>query len=270
MGLLKVIGKEGTGEVEFKYPCGLAIGKEDGRLLIADSDNNRIQILDEELVFMKHMYFTQFKQKCSPFGVTSSNGKYFMTDRGNSQVIVSDYDGDVLGVFGNDRFKDPRGICVSPFDGQLYVADFEKDTIEIYTIEGVHVRSLSWECLGRGQLDGPCCLDIDEKGTLYVADHDNHCVQVFDSQYRHVHSIGGGGQYAGQLCYPKGVVVDTQGNVYVTDEKSMVQKFYGGTGELIRRLDIGNLNWPCGITLTADNRVVVADNSNHCIKVFSQ
>jgi sugar lactone lactonase YvrE len=61
--LIKVIGKLGTGPLEFDQPHSLAFDSK-GRLFVADRGNNRIQILDQDLNFISEM-----KQFSRPSGV---------------------------------------------------------------------------------------------------------------------------------------------------------------------------------------------------------
>ncbi len=57
--LIKVIGRRGTGPVEFDQPHGLAFDSR-GRLYVADRANNRIQILDQDGNFITE--WTQFSR----------------------------------------------------------------------------------------------------------------------------------------------------------------------------------------------------------------
>ena len=61
--LIKVIGKKGTGPVEFDQPHTMALDSK-GRLFVGDRSNNRIQILDQEGNFIAEM-----KQFSRPSGI---------------------------------------------------------------------------------------------------------------------------------------------------------------------------------------------------------
>ena len=66
---------------------------------------------------------------------------------------------------------------------------------------------------GRGQLQRPTGLAVDQSGNVYVADSLNNRVQKFDAEGRLVAVVGSPGQFR----EPWGVAVDREGNVYVAD-----------------------------------------------------
>ena len=45
------IGSEGSGEFQFKYPCGLSTDESNNDIYICDNFNNRIQIISENLQY---------------------------------------------------------------------------------------------------------------------------------------------------------------------------------------------------------------------------
>jgi len=73
--LIKVIGRRGTGPVEFDQPHGLAFDSR-GRLYVADRSNNRIQILDQEGNFI-----AEWLQFSRPSGLwIDPNGMLYSAD----------------------------------------------------------------------------------------------------------------------------------------------------------------------------------------------
>jgi streptogramin lyase len=93
--LSAVIGKKGTGPVEFDQPHALAFDSK-GRLFVGDRGNNRIQILDQQGRFIE-----EWKQFSRPSGI--------YIDR-NDIIYVADSES---GSVGNGRSRtEKRGIRV--------------------------------------------------------------------------------------------------------------------------------------------------------------
>ncbi len=113
--LIAVIGKKGTGPVEFDQPHALAFDSK-GRLFVGDRGNNRIQILDQQGKFLE-----EWKQFSRPSGI------YIDT---HDVIYVADSES---GAVGNGRSRtEKRGIRVGRIDDGKVIA-FIPDPVEIAT-----------------------------------------------------------------------------------------------------------------------------------------
>jgi sugar lactone lactonase YvrE len=113
--LIKVIGKKGTGPVEFDQPHALALDSK-GRLFVADRSNNRIQILDQEGTFIE-----EWKQFSRPSGIYIDK---------NDVIYVADSES---GAVGNGRTRtEKRGIRVGRISDAKVIA-FIPDPVEVAT-----------------------------------------------------------------------------------------------------------------------------------------
>jgi sugar lactone lactonase YvrE len=113
--LTKVIGKKGTGPVEFDQPHALALDSK-GRLFVGDRSNNRIQILDQQGNFIE-----EWKQFSRPSGIYIDK---------NDVIYVADSES---GAVGNGRARtEKRGIRIGAIsDGK--VTAFIPDPVEVAT-----------------------------------------------------------------------------------------------------------------------------------------
>jgi sugar lactone lactonase YvrE len=113
--LIAVIGRKGTGPVEFDQPHALAFDSK-GRLFVGDRSNNRIQLLDQQGRFIE-----EWKQFSRPSGI--------FIDR-NDNIYVADSES---GAVGNGRGRtEKRGIRVGRVsDGS--VTAFIPDPLEVAT-----------------------------------------------------------------------------------------------------------------------------------------
>ncbi|XP_077994985.1 E3 ubiquitin-protein ligase TRIM71-like [Glandiceps talaboti] len=274
-GLVKTIGKKGSGDLEFNLPYSVTVDK-DGNFVTADRNNNRIQITSKTGRFKKVLKFTQFKEKFCPQDVAiSSDNEYFSTDYNNKQVIMSDVNGRVVRCFGKTELKGPRGIAIStdPQNRIVYVVDSDGHCIRMYRYDSTcrYIGSFGSYGSGPGQFREPYYLVISQ-GMLFITDRYNHRVQVFTMSGQFLYSFGHQGTKDGELHWPKGIAVDKDRYVYVSDQHR-IQKF-DSSGQFVCRIDSDKdgLNYPFNIALTDDEpcRIVVADSNNHCIKVFVQ
>ncbi|XP_077979508.1 E3 ubiquitin-protein ligase TRIM71-like [Glandiceps talaboti] len=274
-GLVKTIGKEGSGDLEFDNPFSVTVDK-DGNFVTADRDNNRIQITSKTGRFKKVLKFTQFKEKFAPRDIAiSSDNEYFSTDYNNKQVIISDVNGHVVRCFGETELKGPYGIAINtdPQNRIVYVVDYAGHCIRMYRYDSTcqYIGSFGSYGSGPGQFYYPYYLVISQR-MLFVTDRHNHRVQVFTPSGQFLYSFGHKGTKDGELNWPIGIAVDKNRYVFVSDEHR-IQKF-DSSGQFVCRIDSDKdgLNSPCGIALTDDEpcRIVVADKNNHCLKVFVQ
>ncbi|XP_077981347.1 E3 ubiquitin-protein ligase TRIM45-like [Glandiceps talaboti] len=281
-GLVKTIGKEGSNSGDFNNPYSITLNRH-GDMVVADAGNFRIQFIDIHGKCKKVFKFTQFKKQFKPFDVAiSADDEYFMTDLSNTQIVVSDEDGNVVRCFGQNEVKHTRCVCISPLDCTVYVTDWDgqfgdktdkegSHCIRKYRQNGDYINSFGKYGDENGEFKGPYYMYIDSQGILYVTDFDNHRVQVFNTDDEFLYKFGIKGQSEGQLYYLRGIVMDKDRYLYISDSKHRVQKF-DMSGRFICRIDRNEdgLNYPEGLVLTNDVpvKLVVADEGNHCVKVF--
>jgi tripartite motif-containing protein 71 len=134
---MRVIGKQGTNDGEFKFPWGIAISKADGRIFVSDSGNHRIQVFSPDGRFL--FKFNLEGADNDPHGLVLSNcGKYLLVcDSVNHRIqIFNAMNGSFIkyyGVFGkaDGEFDYPCGICVSPL-GHFIVCDTYNYRLQIF------------------------------------------------------------------------------------------------------------------------------------------
>ena len=113
--LIALIGKKGTGPVEFDQPHALAFDSK-GRLFVGDRGNNRIQILDQQGRFIE-----EWKQFSRPSGIYIDS---------NDVIYVADSES---GSVGNGRSRtERRGIRVGRIKDGKVIA-FIPDPVDVAT-----------------------------------------------------------------------------------------------------------------------------------------
>ena len=219
-------GKGGMGDVEFSYPCGVAITP-DNFILVSD-ENHRIQkiSMDGDRVASVGEKGSGRRQFDTPDGIAISpiTGQVYIADCYNHRIQVLNPDLTFSRSFGrygsaNGQFKSPRDIAIDS-QGLVYVADTYIHRIQKFTPDGKFVAQFGSKGSDPGQLKFPCGITIDTAGTglVYVGDGDNHRVSVFTSDGVFVSSFGMSGKDIDQQFYtPIGLTFDKEGLLYVCD-----------------------------------------------------
>ncbi len=175
-------------------------------------------------------------------GTTNPIAYTFTTFAGGSAAGSSDGAGDVA------RFSNPHGIAADT-NGNLYVADFNNDTIRKITSAGV-VSTLAGLAGNPGSADGtndnarfnqPFGVAVDGSGNVYVADSMNNAIRKVTPAGAVSTIAGLAGNYgyadgtnsAARFSYPFGITADNNGNLYVADAYN----------HLIRKMTPMGTNW---------------------------
>lgn len=119
---LKAWGSKGVGEGQFNIPHAVVTDAQ-GLLYIADRENKRIQIFDQEGNLLK--IWTHIG---SPYGLyLTQEQEIFLTDGVDDQILKLDLSGNIIGRYGASgkaagQFSLPHGIIVTP-TGEIIVAE---------------------------------------------------------------------------------------------------------------------------------------------------
>jgi DNA-binding beta-propeller fold protein YncE len=123
---------------QFDGPSDIFVGP-NNYLYIADSGNNRIQVVDQDFNFIRNIgkgrddIFLK-----DPRGVFVNDKFVFVADTGNNRIVVFDLLGNLLetlGTEGDEKYEFYNPEDVFYFDGKVYVADTGNSRVEIYDFE---------------------------------------------------------------------------------------------------------------------------------------
>ena len=171
----QVFGQSGDGIGGFNYIEDLDVAP-DGRVYIADTRNDRIQILNPGAGTFA--LFPASVQLAGPQGVAVTDRFVYVADTGNDRILRFARAGGALqrtfqGVRG------AQGVAVGT-DGSVWVADTRNHRILHLSKRLTDLRdTFGSHGSGRYRFDLPHTLAA-RGGRLYVADTFNHRVQVFD------------------------------------------------------------------------------------------
>uniref|UniRef100_A0A8D3B2B2 RING-type E3 ubiquitin transferase n=1 Tax=Scophthalmus maximus TaxID=52904 RepID=A0A8D3B2B2_SCOMX len=238
------IGTKGRNKGEFTNLQGVAASS-NGRILIADSNNQCVQIFSNE---------GEFKSR---FGV-----------RGRSPGQLQRPTG-VAAKLGSGRLMGPKGVSVD-HNGHVIVVDNKACTVFIFQLTGKLISKFGSRGNGDKQFAGPHFAAVNKNNEIIVTDFHNHSVKVFTPDGDLVLKFGSNGEGNGQFNAPTGVAVDVNGNIIVADWGNSRIQVFDGSGSFLSYINTSAdpLYGPQGLALTSDGHVVVADSGNHCFKVY--
>jgi DNA-binding beta-propeller fold protein YncE len=124
---IKSWGGEGTERGKFNVAHGIAVDAK-GQLWVADRENQRIQIFDQDGTFVKEL-----KYKGLPCSLQIGTREIYMVNGFAGQLLKLDLDGNVLAAVGKPgkglgEFGEAHFIAVSP-KGEIYIADTVNATL---------------------------------------------------------------------------------------------------------------------------------------------
>ena len=176
------VGKEGTGNGEFKWADGLKIFND--HLYVCDYGNSRINVFDLNLKFVRTFGKSEGPGKLSnPADIAiDSRGNVYVADYSMHRVVVFSPEGDYLTHFGGEgeekgKLKCPVGICTTPH--YVYVSEQSNNRISIFHTTGEFVGILCKPGSGEGELNYPWGIAVDQDGFLFICDSKNSRIQIF-------------------------------------------------------------------------------------------
>ncbi len=184
---LRVIGTWGDGPLRFSYPYQVWIAP-DGHVFVADSANDRVQVLTPALRF--HC-FVGVGQLSRPGGVCADDDVIVVSEVNVHRISVfSRRDGALLRRFGSYGSGDgqlsfPYGLCFMSGHRHVAITESENRRVSVFSVDGEFIRHV-----GVGAVSGPqgvACSAFDE---LVVADHGNKRVAVFSASGELLKTMG--------------------------------------------------------------------------------
>lgn len=271
-------------QAQFNAPTGLALDK-NGNLLIADSGNNRIRLLNFTTGTVTtvagggnsgaddRQATTSTLSAPSSIALANDND-YLIGDQGNgrvrrvddatsliSTIAGSSSGGGDNGPATNASFNNPRGVAVGA-DGRVYISDSGSHKVRVVDpTTGIITRFLGTGASGNGTnnpapasgvaVNNPGCLTVDASNSVYVADRGNSKVRKVDATSEAT-TIGNAG----------GINANVAGGQYTPDGSNA----NGANVFSNASTGTGNPNGPNCVAADNLGVVYVADTSNHVIR----
>jgi len=295
-------GALGSGNGQFNKPCGVSFSPDGARLVVADMNNHRIQVLGIAGNTISHQVSYgdvgggsgQFR---FPYGVAFSpeGGRLAVVDKNNFRVQVMGIAGNVIthqvsygakGGSGDGQFRAPRGVAYSPDGRRLIIAEYDNHRVQLLAIDGksvTHIASFGEFGSGAGQFYQPfggVAYSPDGK-TVAVADTTNDRIALLGVDgasitFKATFGVPGSGD--GALSRPYGVAFSPDGlRLAVSDAYNHRIQIFGLDGVTttfqakygMNGSGNGQFSRPNGVSFSPDGlRLAVADQNNHRIQIL--
>ena len=150
---------------------------DDNRLLITDTGNHRLQIMDRD---------GNFLDSVGQFG--SQPG----------------------------QFNEPVGLARGP-EGSVYLADTWNGRIQQFTSDFIPAYEWNVNAWYSQSIDNKPYIATDSVGRIYVTDPEGYRVLIFNAFGDYLGRFGSFGNGPNQFALPVGIAIDAQDNIYIAD-----------------------------------------------------
>jgi len=183
-------GIAGNGDGQFDNPRGARIHPTNGNILVADGNNDRIQIFTSTPTFSAEFGTTgtgngQFD---TPHDViVDAAGNYIITDFGNARIQKLDSGFNFLGEFGsfgtaNGEFIDPIGIALDAAEN-MYITDSGNNRIQKFQSDFTFLDEFGSIGSNDNQFQTPRGIAINLDGNLVIVDQANNKVKTINTDF---------------------------------------------------------------------------------------
>lgn len=302
---LFVIDGPGTGAYpRFDRPMGAAFGL-DGRIYVSDTGHDRVCVFDANGTFLFEFGTFGVAKPLPgakgtwepgklnyPVGIdVDEDGTVYVASFRNDQIQVFDASGKPLREFPDahkptgkgSSGQDGKGIAVTDVvvrNGKVYATDTYQ--VFIFDTAGKLLQQFGKPGPGKGDLDHPNGVAVDDEGLIYVSDSNHARVSAFAKDLSLRWSLGtipgASGTTSGSVdsapsvfSLPRGLTTLDGGDVLVVDtfnfdlvRATPSGKVVGRYGE--RGVEPAQFNFPNDVDAAGD-RLVVADKENNRVQV---
>jgi len=239
---LTYYGQFGTAPGMLRSPGGIGFSNDGLRLIVADSNNNRLQV----------------------FGAADGVNLTYQTNYGTAGS-------------GAGNYSYPMDVKCHPTTSHVFAADNGNHRIHVLTLTVDTLSSVGYygtQGTGAGQFKNPLGVAVSSDGTrLAVADFGNYRIQIFgigvDGTLTHQVSFGGVNGYAnGEFYGPRCVAFNPDGSRLAVAEDARVRwlRVDGNTVTNITDFSFIGGGYGRGVEISKDGSLmIVADNANHRI-----
>jgi hypothetical protein len=287
--------------------CGVSIDPATGEILVADPEGGvheipAIEIFSSANEFVRKVTGSgtpeeEFEEACSS-AVNDKNGILYVADGGGLVIYPFNREGKYEGkrteeskakgsfeaITGVETpagsFEERLYLAINQSTGQLYVADFEDEAVDIFNEQGKYETQLLLP--GEEHLPGPIAVN-QKTGEIYVgvegqaqgsteSSEEASFIDVFSASGGFLRQISGkpsgnfpgfSGENLGAVGLT-GIAIGTDGNVYVSDAPHRAVYEFTSTGTFLGEITgtpSGPFSAPYGVAVNAANDLYVVDRT---------
>ena len=283
---LRTIGQSGQGAGQFLRPVGLDLDHR-GMLYVADSGNNRVQVVDSEGNFISEYGVRGWRtgEFDNPTDVAINFQRtelLYVADTDNNRIQYCNLIDRIFYIMAGSRlvgvneeddidaeieFDLPGGVSVGR-NGEVCVVDTGNHRFILFNPDGIRMLMRGGFGGARQQFRDPTDLVADAHGNIYIVDSGNHRIKKYDFSGNLVQIWGTEGEVPGQFREPRHIDIDRWGYLYVTDRANQRVQVFTTDGEVVMTFGAEALVEPGGIAIFKNDLVFVSDVAANDVKVF--
>jgi len=273
--------EQGDADGEFYCPLGLVFDHHRGLLLVADTDNNRVQVFscdDDGGSFVSKLG----KQGSQPGQFKHPNG--IAIDHDHDRILIVDQfnhrvqswslsEQSFLSCVGHQgsgdlEFKNPHGIAIDNHHRIVIVDSNNNRLVFLSSIDLSLLFSVGKRGYRPGEYRYPTSIAIDDdRHRIIVVDSLNARVQVLSSiDGSFLFEFGSLGDQPCQFKLPHGVCIANQGRIIVADTNNRRLQSFTHEGHHISSFDCGS-EYPHGVAFD-EHRGLIAFSAGHRVHVI--
>ena len=263
-------GKPGSGPLQFSTPVGIAVHPTTGQIYVADRDNHRIQVLNDDFTHSFNITNTMLGRPrlVSPCDVAvDGEGRIYVVNYGESCIRIFNRDGKYVCKFGSKGYDKRRSstgmvdIPPSPKRGfesaNPRLSHTDSDVFPSSPTKKMSPRRTSTEAE-----TSPTSPLHKKMSPRRASEADVFHFQPLRSESDTI-----------QLQSPTSVAIDANNYVYVTEEGNNSVSIFTIEGDFIQRIShVGprkeELNCPHGIAVDKIGNLYISDTGNNRIIVL--
>ena len=179
--LVAKIGTRGTGNGEFDWPHNLAVST-NGDVYVADNNNNRIQILDSSLHYLRTLTEQSIPH---PRDIKLTADSVYVLSDFSPCIRVFSYTGDMLRSLITQGYQlqvnDAMYFCLDSQEN-IIISDYAAHDIKAFSKEGTLIHTIGGGGHEVGMFNYPRGLTLNNELNLIVLSYnDNYGLQIFSS-----------------------------------------------------------------------------------------
>ena len=254
----------GTEPGQFKGQVSIAVNKRNGKIAIADFNNHRVVLFDEEWKYLRtigdkelnaeRIKFPRFVEFTTSDEVIVIDGKHFQP----SKMFLFTEHGNFIRVI-SQRLISPLSVSVGD-DGHMIVCDSGDNSVKILSPDGT---GLVQSFKGPHASHYPASA-VYHKNRFFVLYHPCYYVKVFNNEGLYLYDIAVEHVF-GSLR--NSLTIDAFNNLVVCDNSSSSVHVFSLDGEYIDSFNEGIVS-PWSVATFGNNKLLVFDNIDNVIYVL--
>ena len=178
--LMKSVGSNGNGEAQFNYPRGIDVSDLNHNIYVCDGDNNRVQILTEELKYHSMLGIGLFT---SPREIKVTRDRVFVLDGSDPCMFIFNSEHLLINRMitrgSGKQTINPNSFDIDR-DYSIIMSDFSNDCVYVFNKEGEQIHKFGKQGQSIGEFYSPWGIVLDNTGrVVVVCDKDTNCLQFF-------------------------------------------------------------------------------------------